>query len=85
MEEIGTSDLSDPAQNVRTGCAVLGHLLGEYGAQRDALTAYNTGSPGTSSYAEETLARADAWEEILRQGKEYSDGTHADAGNAAGH
>ena len=67
MEEIGTSDLNDPAQNVRTGCAVLGHLLSEYGTEVDALSAYNTGKPGQTRYAAEVMERQERWEEIVCQ------------------
>lgn len=67
MEEIGTSDLNDPAQNARTGCAVLGHLLSEYGTEVDALSAYNTGKPGQTRYAAEVMERQARWEEIVCQ------------------
>jgi soluble lytic murein transglycosylase-like protein len=65
MEEIGVNDLSDPEQNIRTGCAVLGQLLTRYGNERDALSAYNTGKPGATKYATEVLGRMAGWEEIL--------------------
>lgn len=66
MAEIGTTDLTDPAQNLRTGCAVLGYLLDRFGSETDALTAYNTGSPGASAYASQVLARAAVWEEAIK-------------------
>lgn len=58
MERIGTDDLADPVDNFRTGCAVLRELLLCYdGSVTDALTAYNSGHPGRSVYAEAVLER----------------------------
>lgn len=55
MEQIGVDDLTDPAQNFRTGCAVLRYLLDiNDGSVPDALTAYN---PGYRNYAESVLGR----------------------------
>ena len=61
MEEIGADDLTDPVDNLRTGCAIMGHLLDRYGNERDALSAYNTGSPGHTEYASTVLAGAEKW------------------------
>lgn len=59
MEQIGATDLTDPTDNFRTGCAILRELLNQYGGSvTDALTAYNTGHPGRSAYADEVLRRA---------------------------
>lgn len=59
MERIGADDLTDPAQNFRTGCAILRELLLRYdGSVTDALTAYNSGHPGQSAYAEAVMAAA---------------------------
>lgn len=56
MEQIGVDDLTDPAQNFQTGCAVLRYLLDiNDGSVADALTAYN---PGYSGYAGEVMERA---------------------------
>lgn len=59
MESIGVEDLTDPAQNFRTGCAVLRDLLDRYGNVTDALTAYN---PGYRNYAESVLERAEGYQ-----------------------
>ncbi len=56
MGELGVTDLTNPYQNFRVGCSILAELLDKYGSETDALTAYNTGSPGNSVYAKETLA-----------------------------
>lgn len=61
MEEIGADDLTDPVDNLQTGCAIMGHLLDRYGNERDALSAYNTGSPGYTEYASTVLAGAEKW------------------------
>lgn len=61
MEEIGVTDLMDPEQNLRCGCAVLASLVSDYGDLEEALTAYNTGSPGKSEYAASVLADAEKW------------------------
>lgn len=67
MDEIGTSDLTDPKDNFRTGCAIITKLSNTYGTIEDALTAYNTGSPGRSKYASGVLEAADGWRELLCQ------------------
>lgn len=67
MDEIGTSDLTDPKDNFRTGCAIIAKLSNTYGTIEDALTAYNTGSPGRSKYASGVLEAADGWRELLCQ------------------
>lgn len=65
MDEIGTSDLTDPKDNFRTGCAIITKLSNKHGTIEDALTAYNTGSPGRSKYASAVLEAADGWRELL--------------------
>lgn len=65
MAQIGAHDLTIPVDNFRTGCAIMAHLTGRYGNTRDALTAYNTGKPGTSQYANAVLASAEKWREQL--------------------
>lgn len=53
MEREGVSDLLDPLQNIRCGCAILRYLKDTYGTEYRALQAYNTGNPNTNNgYAE---------------------------------
>ena len=61
MAEIGAEDLTDPQDNFRTGCAIMSYLSGKYGNTRDALSAYNTGSPGKTEYASAVLEAAENW------------------------
>ena len=56
MERLGVTDLSDPLSNFRVGCDLLAELIEKYGSVESALTCYNTGSPGTSGYADHVLA-----------------------------
>lgn len=55
MEALGVTDLSDPLSNFRVGCNLLSELLDKYTLE-EALTCYNTGSPGKSSYADNVMA-----------------------------
>lgn len=55
MERLGVTDLSDPSGNFRVGCDYLAELMSKYPLP-EALTAYNTGSPGSSSYAQSVIA-----------------------------
>lgn len=57
MNDIGTKDLNDPEDNFRTGCAILRQLLDKYGNTEDALTAYNSGRPGSSPYSRSVLEK----------------------------
>lgn len=50
MRRLGATDLSDPLSNFRVGCDLLSELLSKHTVE-EALTCYNTGSPGTSKYA----------------------------------
>ena len=61
MAEIGAEDLTDPQDNFKTGCAIISYLSGKYGNTRDALSAYNTGSPGKTEYASAVLEAAENW------------------------
>lgn len=61
MEEIGADDLADPQDNFRTGCAIVAHLLERYGTTEDALSAYNSGSPGPTVYAASVLSAEIEW------------------------
>ena len=54
MERLGVSDLLDPYQNTLVGIDYLAELLTQYPVS-DALTAYNSGSPGESVYADTVL------------------------------
>lgn len=59
MERLGVTDLSDPSSNFRVGCDLLSELIEKYGSTEDALTCYNTGSPGTSKYATRVMKYMD--------------------------
>lgn len=61
MEDIGAEDLNDPYDNFRTACAIVAHLTELHGTTEYALTAYNSGRPGTSKYATAVLANAEKW------------------------
>lgn len=62
MEEIGAEDLMEPQDNFRTACAIVAQLTEKYGNVRDALSAYNTGSPGYTEYAAAVIAGMGSWE-----------------------
>ena len=47
MQELGVTDLFDPASNFRVGCHYLAELLNRYGDTHMALMAYNAG-PGNA-------------------------------------
>lgn len=55
MERLGVTDLYDPAGNFRVGCDYLAELLGKY-PKAQALTFYNSGTPGESEYALAVMA-----------------------------
>ena len=61
MEDIGADDLTEPQDNFRTGCAIMAHLLERYGTTEDALSAYNSGSPGQTAYAVSVLSAEIEW------------------------
>lgn len=53
IEREGVTNLLDPLQNIRCGCAILRELKNKYGTEYRALQAYNTGRPDTNNgYAE---------------------------------
>lgn len=54
MERLGVTDLMDPFSNFRVGCDYLAELLGKY-PMAQALTCYNTGSPGHNQYADDVI------------------------------
>lgn len=74
MAEIGAEDLTDPQDNFRTGCAVMAYLSGKYGNTRDALSAYNTGSPGKTEYASAVLEAAEVWKTAIENPPAEADG-----------
>lgn len=57
MAEIGADDLHDPEDNFRTGCAILRQLLDRYESLEDALSAYNSGKPGSTKYSREVMEK----------------------------
>lgn len=65
MAEIGANDLTDPYDNFRVGCHLLRELYDKYENWTDALTAYNTGSGGTSKYAASVLCNMEKWQNVL--------------------
>lgn len=60
MARLGVTDLTDPYGNFRVGCDYLAELLGKYTLE-EALTAYNSGKPGKSTYASNILAYMEAY------------------------
>lgn len=65
MDKLDAHDLTVPEDNFRVGCSILSDLLTTYGTEIDALTAYNTGRPGTSPYASSVLAICDRLEGVM--------------------
>lgn len=63
MKEIGTTDLRDPEDNFRTGCAILRQLIDQCGGDvAKALTIYNAGKDtGSRAYANAVLHNAEAY------------------------
>lgn len=60
MNRLGVTDLSEPLGNFRVGCDYLADLLDKY-SMEEALTAYNSGKPGDSCYADTVI---DYWREL---------------------
>ena len=48
----------------RVGCDFLAELLDKYPVE-EALTAYNSGSPGTSSYSQSVIEIYEKWKELV--------------------
>lgn len=67
MERLGVTDLMDPFSNFRVGCDFLAELLGKYPVE-EALTAYNSGSPGHNEYSEKVTANYERWKELVGDG-----------------
>lgn len=60
MSREGVTDLLDPLQNIRCGCAIITELINKYGTEYGALQAYNTGLPNTKNgYADKVYRRMD--------------------------
>lgn len=64
MERLGVTDLSDPFGNFRVACDFLAELLGKYPTQ-EALTAYNSGSPGYNRYSYDMMENYEKWKELV--------------------
>lgn len=64
MERLGVEDLSHPFGNFRVGCDFLAELLEKYQVE-EALTAYNSGSPGASAYSRGVMDNYDRWKELV--------------------
>lgn len=64
MERLGVTDLMEPAGNFRVGCDLLAELLGKYPMQ-EALTAYNSGSPGYNKYSYAVMGYYEEWKELV--------------------
>lgn len=62
MDEIGAEDLWNPYDNFRTACALISQYTEKYGSVENALSAYNTGKPGKTNYADTVLANMKKWE-----------------------
>lgn len=54
MDKLGVTDLMDPYGNFRVGCDFLAELMSRYSVE-EALTAYNSGKPGSSRYAKTVM------------------------------
>ena len=54
MRRLGVTDLTQPLANFREGCDYLAELMDKYPTE-EALTAYNSGKPGKSDYADTVL------------------------------
>ena len=54
MTRLGVTDLLDPYSNFLVGCDFLAELLAKYDLP-NALTYYNSGSPGYNQYARDVI------------------------------
>lgn len=64
MERLGVTDLMNPFGNFRVGCDFLAELLEKYPTQ-EALTAYNSGSPGYNQYSYDVMANYEKRKELV--------------------
>lgn len=68
IEREGVTNLLDPLQNIRCGCAILRELKEKYGTEYRALQAYNTGRPNTNNgYADKVYRHIDELT-VLKEG-----------------
>lgn len=60
MAQEGITDILDPLQNIRCGCAILNELQTKYGSEYRALQSYNTGNADSKNgYAEKVYRHID--------------------------
>ena len=67
MERLGVEDLMEPFSNFRVGCDFMAELLAQY-PMEDALTAYNSGHPGSGRYSRKVMESYEAWKEVVGDG-----------------
>lgn len=59
MKALRVESLADPESNFRVGCMILSEYIEENnGSIEDALSCYNTGSPGSREYSDKVLSYA---------------------------
>ena len=63
MNRLDATDLLDPIQNVSVGIDYIAELLGKYPLE-SALTAYNSGKPGASAYAQKVMERMEEFKDV---------------------
>ena len=63
MNELGATNLMDPIHNFRVGCYILRRNIDHTGSIESALTIYNTGHSGSSTYADSVMKK---WHELER-------------------
>lgn len=63
MNRLGVTDLLDPMQNVSVGIDYIAELLSKYPLE-SALTAYNSGSPGESTYAQKVMEQMEEFKDV---------------------
>ena len=67
MEREGITDLLEPLQNIRCGCAIMRDLINRYGTEYRALQAYNTGKPDSNNgYADKVYKYANGLKEATK-------------------
>ena len=57
----------EPFSNFRVGCDFMAELLAQY-PMEDALTAYNSGHPGSGRYSRKVMESYEAWKEVVGDG-----------------
>lgn len=70
LSQFGITDLSNDAQNLRAGCAVIRNLIDRYGSLEAGLKMYNPGFVDVygRNYAQSILAKATKWENAIFAG-----------------